>query len=212
MTSLRLLVAIQALTVFGCPSSLFNPTPSSYPTSTPKDRPFELSGPHHCLGDVCVYADQGHEGGRGISVVTTAQNIALLESLPRYDRSFEVTSPPPFFESYVIGKGIGLVANTTIRRGDTLMVHDPTLLVHWQTHTAAGPNPREELYQDALKQLPQVSRDRIQSLTRVGGNDLYANIETNCFRLFLDGGRDEATGHLGCYPSAARLNHDCRPK
>ncbi|KAL1893548.1 hypothetical protein Sste5346_006378 [Sporothrix stenoceras] len=209
MTSIRLLLVL-ATTVVACPSSLFTPTPS-YPTSSFTDRPLQFTGPHHCVGDVCVYADQGHSQGRGISVVTTGQNIALLESLPRYDRSFEVTNPPPFYESYIIGKGIGLVASTTIRRGDRLMVHDPTLLVNWGMHVEAAPDDREALYQDALDRLPAAARGRFSSQTAIGGHSIHANIETNCFRLFLDGGRDDSTGHLGCYPSAARLNHDCRP-
>lgn len=220
---IRLLIALQAVTLsvaFGCPWPLTSSTPSSYPASTPKDRPLQLLGPHRCVGDVCVYADPGYGGsgsGSGIAVVTTAENAALLESLlerlPRHDWRHEVTDPPPFYEAYVLGKGIGLVANATIRRGDKLMVHTPTLLVHWQTHATLGPpDVREGLYQAAVQRLPAAARRRFLGQMLIGGDDIHANIETNCFRLFLDGGRDEATGHLGCFPPAARLNHDCRPK
>ncbi|KJR90026.1 uncharacterized protein SPSK_06348 [Sporothrix schenckii 1099-18] len=215
MTAIRLLLAFYSVvgSVAACPLSLFSTTPS-YPISRPHDRPLQLTGPHRCVDNVCVYADSLYGGGSGIAVVTTAENAALLDGLPPHRgaaATTHVTDPPPFYEAYVAGKGLGLVANSTIRRGDQLMVHGPTLLVHWETHAKAAGAQLDGLYEAATQRLPAAARRRFQRQMHLGGSGVYANIETNCFRLFLDGGRDEATGHLGCFPAAARLNHDCRP-
>ncbi|KIH87080.1 hypothetical protein SPBR_05042 [Sporothrix brasiliensis 5110] len=216
MTAIRLLLAFYSMvaSVAACPLSLFSTTPS-YPISRPHNRPLQLTGPHRCVDNVCVYADPLYGGGSGIAVVTTAENAALLEGLPHHRgaaATTHVTDPPPFYEAYVAGKGLGLVANSTIRRGDQVMLHGPTLLVHWETHAKAAGAQLDGLYEAATQRLPAAARRRFQRQMHMGGSGVYANIETNCFRLFLDGGRDEATGHLGCFPAAARLNHDCRPK
>ncbi|CAK7233970.1 hypothetical protein SCUCBS95973_008777 [Sporothrix curviconia] len=217
------LLAVQVLPiVLACqqPSSL----PLALPVSRPHDRPLLFRGPLSCVDHVCVYADPGF--GSGLAVVTTADNAALLSdrlrlpSTPPHNNVDSVVDPPPFYEAYIPGKGIGLLANATIRRGDRLMAHAPTLLVHWPTHAAGTDNtielkdPKdskgtEELYAMALQQLPAPARAVFSQQMHIGGSGVRANIDTNCFRFFLDGGRDEATGHLCCYPPAARLNHDC---
>ncbi|CAK7204001.1 SET and MYND domain-containing protein 3 [Sporothrix eucalyptigena] len=201
---LRLLAALPV--VLGCQLPLSLPT--AYPTSTLTDRPLLLSGPHKCVDNVCVYADSAFGGG--MSVVTTEENAASLASMttPFVE---DVVSPPPFFESYILGKGIGLVANATIRHGDRLMVHSPTLLVHWKTHETLEVTLREGLYQAAVHRLPAPARRVFSRQMLIGGSDIHANIETNCFRFFLGGGHDEQAGHLGCFPPAARMNHDCSP-
>ncbi|CAK7213630.1 hypothetical protein SBRCBS47491_001870 [Sporothrix bragantina] len=207
--NLQVLLAGQVFsTVLACqqPSSL----PTAWPLSTPVDRPLLLQGPHSCVDDVCVYSDPAF--GNGLSVVTTAANADFLGDRLRLPLAGNIISPTPFYESYIIGKGIGLVANATIRRGERLMVHTPTLLVHWPTHAKEETqNDTEWLYKMALEKLPAPSRNVFSQQMHIGGSGVRANIETNCFRFFLDGGHDESTGHLGCFPSAARLNHDCEP-
>ncbi len=192
----------------GCRLSHDHHDLASYPACTPAQRPLQLDGPHTCVGDVCVYADQRFRGGLAMAV--THDNARRVAEMPVAAAVYERTAvqPPPFIEVHVPGKGVGLVANTTIRKGDAVMVLTPTLLLDLETHSALEPAARRGLYTAVMQRLPAAAR---RAFMRQMGADVYEKAETNCFRLFLDS-QAESTGHLGCFPAAARLNHDCRPK
>ncbi|OAA61810.1 SET domain protein [Niveomyces insectorum RCEF 264] len=171
-------------------------------------RPGTWTQHQHCVGEICVSASQTY--GNGLSIATNAKNAAIVAGFPtgavRHQEA-RVLTPPPFFETQIEGKGIGLRANASIRKGDIVMVHTPTVLVHLKTHFHLAPGPREGLYVAAVQHLPAPARRRFM---RLAGATVYDKVDTNGFRLFVDG-QNEDGAHLGCYPESARLNHDCRP-
>jgi hypothetical protein len=108
----------------------------------------------------------------------------------------------------VPGKGIGLIANRTIRKGEIIMQRVPALLIQDTPHADLDRETREELYQTAVDRLPEPTQERF---LRQMGTTLFDKVEKNAFRMFVDGDHRHSL-HLGVFPEVSRFNHDCRPK
>ncbi len=142
--------------------------------------------------------------------MTSRRSAEIISNFPTVPEP--PLTPPPFYEAEVPGKGIGLIANRTIQRGETVIVELPTMLVQAVTHYGMNPAPRDILYNRALARLPEQKQGLFMGQM---GKDVYDKMETNCFQVFIDrGNKHDMIGgnHLGCYPRASRFNHDCRPK
>ena len=173
----------------------------------PRNASGSWDGPSHCLDDYCVFSNRHFADG--ITLLTTKDNAdrlaaAAISTLPATDSTrFHVTEVP--------GKGLGLVANTTIRRGERIMEKLPTALVHrklveWTGDKEAAfrafdaavmklPAPRRRAY---MRQAVHSNRHKVSDI-----------LFTNSFMMDI-GGPDGH--HSGNYPEVARFNHDCRPK
>ncbi|KAF3055351.1 N-lysine methyltransferase SMYD2-B [Trichoderma lentiforme] len=115
-----------------------------------------------------------------------------------------------FYESEIPGKGIGLIAKRLIRKGETVMKRQPSLLVQVETQARTDVHVRDILYGQAMDGMRDLDRSRVMGMT---GSDLGDKIDKNCFRLRIndDENSDSGDHYIGCYPDIARLNHDCRP-
>ncbi|RYP10565.1 hypothetical protein DL765_008069 [Monosporascus sp. GIB2] len=144
--------------------------------------------------------------GGGIVLITSQRNANIVSSLPTALDAHEA-SPPPFYAADIPGKGVGLIANRTIRRGEFIMVRSPTMMVQVAAHLGLDPENRDMLYKEALSRLPKRAQDSFMSQM---GRNIGEKIDMNAFQLYVDG-RNESSSHLSCYPEVSRFNHDCRP-
>ncbi|GAB1310619.1 SET domain-containing protein 5 [Madurella fahalii] len=166
--------------------------------------PPSWEGPENCFADFCVYSTK-EKGDSGMVLITTARNAYLAANFPNLPRSS--IEPTAYYEAEVPGKGIGLIANRTIRKGEIIFQHLPSLLIQSTPHLDLEAEVRENLYQSALDKLPEAAREKF---LRQMGDTVYRKVEKNSFRIFMDGKR-KYSAHLGIYPDVSRFNHDCRP-
>ncbi|KAJ0159974.1 SET domain-containing protein 5 [Colletotrichum tanaceti] len=173
-------------------------------------------GPHSCVVPFCAYSRPSFAGGRGIVLVSTSHNAEEASRLPAFSNEsvagdgdgelFRVVEVP--------GKGLGLVANQPIRRGQRIMAHPPAVVVHRRFIDVVDLEGQHRLLDDAVAQLPDDTRRAF--MEQVGqsaehaspGHKIHDIMHTNSFELSL-GIRDGH--HFGNYPEVSRFNHDCRP-
>lgn len=161
-------------------------------------------GPEHCVNDTCIFFNE--RVGDGIVILTTERNAAIASNFPSTDRPKE--NVLPFHVAEVPGKGIGIVADRKIPKGETILIRTPTMMVQTAPHVGLELGTRDLLYDLAVQKLPSKGHELFMGQM---GKDVYDKIETNCFQLYIDGA-NESGSHLGCYPEISRFNHDCRPK
>ncbi|KAK4240433.1 SET domain-containing protein 5 [Achaetomium macrosporum] len=160
-------------------------------------------GPEQCFTEFCLFSNR--DAGQGMALVTTARNAYLTAHYPAPPASG--VEPTAFYEEEVPGKGIGLIANRKIRKGEIIMQRVPALLIQDTVHMDLDPEVREQLYQTAVDRLPEATQERF---LRQMGNTLFDKVEKNAFRMFVDGDHKHSL-HLGVLPEVSRFNHDCRP-
>ncbi|KAI5863659.1 hypothetical protein GGS23DRAFT_564842 [Durotheca rogersii] len=161
-------------------------------------------GPDHCVNSTCIFSNQ--QIGDGIVLITSEKNAQIARGFPVPSRSPEANAP--FDVAEVPGKGLGLVANRKIPKGEILLVRPLALIVQTAPHVGLEPGARDALYDIAVGRLPERGRELFMSQV---GESIFDKIEKNCFQLYIDGS-NESGSHLGCYPDVSRFNHDCRPK
>ncbi|KAK4167209.1 SET domain-containing protein 5 [Cladorrhinum sp. PSN259] len=160
-------------------------------------------GPQHCIGDFCMYWNT--DVGDGIALIST-QRIAWLAANFPIPQSRQV-EPTAYYERQIPGKGVGLIANRTIRKGEIIMERTPTLLIVMKSHVSLDANVREKLYEAALGRLPEQAA---QKFMRQYGETIIAKVDKNSFRMPLDG-KEPHSEHFAVFPDVSRMNHDCRP-
>lgn len=200
--------------------------PSPFSKSREEWRALGWDGPNDCLSsnpDYCLYAKIPDEGksidGSPFIVLSTAKSMAAIASTqpPPSTGEKQPISPGDYYAQEIPGKGTGLVANRTIKKGEIIMSHTPTLLIQFDipgVDTKPGDlngadgltwAERTEMYEKAVERMDSKSRKKF--LRQVGG-DIVEVVDKNAFRISLDG--DD--GHLGVWPDVSLFNHDCRPK
>ncbi|KAF2825201.1 SET domain-containing protein [Ophiobolus disseminans] len=159
----------------------------------------------------CVFSDQSFAAGRGIFIVTTKifayamlekpafSNPKLLEDVNKY-RS------PPFRQHEFPGKGRGLVANTTLHRGDRIFASTPILITDSDSY-ALPTSERLALLYRGVATLPfHTQADFWALLGHFNDDPVDDRINTNNFDVNIDSIPQQAL-----FPEIAMLNHDCRP-
>lgn len=159
------------------------------------------------MGKYCVYSHRQFAGG--IVVVTNSENAKRIAELP--DLTTPRTEPPPYYATEIPGKGIGLVANRTIKRGERIMLWQPTFMIHRQLTDDLLPEDLLYIVDAALLKLPAARRRAfLQQLGQFGGHRVSDILLTNAFQMDVAGEGEEGH-HLGNFPDVSRFNHDCRP-
>jgi len=170
--------------------------------------PSKWEGPGKCAGKFCIYANRGFADGRGIVAITTSNN---LNGLKKVESSFMSLShgPAPYYIAQVPGKGLGVIANRTLHRGDTVMIQPPAVLIHRGLLETIPPAEQYPLLDAAISQLPPARREAFLSqMGHFGGHRIADILATNSFQMDLGG---PAGHHYGNFPEVSRFNHDCRP-
>lgn len=160
----------------------------------------------------CVYTSARFAGDRGISFVTTPEvaTAYLLESFShedQEDRGDEVWEVKEAGK----GKGKGVFIKLDWRRvdeGDSVMMKHPVLIVSKEVLHPKAREERHRLLELAVKQLSELTRDRVMGLAKSrGGHELDDLLQTNAMSIGALGG----VPHLALLPETARVNHACRP-
>ncbi|KAI0894337.1 SET domain-containing protein [Annulohypoxylon nitens] len=171
--------------------------------------------------EFCLYTFEPFRGDRAISIITTpvlaatvvdalddsvvpprlrAQSLNSLADVEKGNSAFAI--------EYVPGKGKGLVAQHLIKKWDLVLVDHPALLAHMDIFDVVGSEVRQDILEQALKQLSEEQREEIMLLERsMGGEPIEDILRTNIFGVELG----FEIPHLGLFPIASRINHDCRP-
>ncbi|KAI0850343.1 SET domain-containing protein [Daldinia vernicosa] len=163
----------------------------------------DWEGPEHCVNETCIFSNE--HIGDGIVLVTSEVNAKIASNFPVMVNNGATTLP--FHVAEVPGKGVGIVADRKIRKGETILIRSPTMMVQTAPHVGMESGTRDVLYDIAVRKLPTRGRELLMGQM---GEDVYDKIETNCFQMYIDGASDSGS-HLGCYPEISRFNHDCRP-
>ncbi|KAK1757823.1 SET domain-containing protein 5 [Echria macrotheca] len=172
------------------------------------DRPAAWDGPYDCIDKYCVFVNHQLDGMVLISAEQNVHVIDRFQTAPRNNTPPPTQQePPPFYVADIPGKGIGLIANRTIRTNDILMRLTPTMLIQLGPHLDIDAATRAALYERAVERIPEPRRSMFR---RQHGRTTYEKIDRNSFRMFING-EENFSGHLGVYPEASRMNHDCRP-
>ncbi|KAK1972407.1 SET domain-containing protein [Colletotrichum sublineola] len=173
-------------------------------------------GPHACAGAYCSYSRPSFAGGRGIVLVTTPFSAEEASHLPAFAAEsiagegdgdlFRIVEMP--------GKGLGLVANQPIRRGQRIMTQPPAVVVHRRFIDDIETEGQYRVLEDAVAHLPEATRAMFMAQMgqaaahRSTGQRVHDIMHTNSFELGL---RITDGHHFGNYPEVSRFNHDCRP-
>ncbi|KAI8963448.1 SET domain-containing protein [Daldinia sp. FL1419] len=160
-------------------------------------------GPEYCVSGTCLFSN--HHIGEGIVLLTSERNAKIVTNFP-VTTNYEAATLP-FHVADVPGKGVGVVADRKIRKGETIFIRSPTMLVQTTPHVELEQGTRDALYDLAVGKLPTKGQEIFVGQM---GKDVHDKIETNCFQMYIDGANDSGS-HLGCYPEISRFNHDCRP-
>ncbi|KAH8896036.1 hypothetical protein GQ53DRAFT_779325 [Thozetella sp. PMI_491] len=165
-------------------------------------------GPFECAGPYCVFANQGFASGRGLVVVSTLASLDRIKAI-KFDESFSSEDDGLYHAGEVPGKGLGLIADQKLRRGQRIMATKPVALLHRDFIEGVAPPDQYPVLESAISRLPAASRKKFLSqMGHFGGHQISDILMTNSFQLDVGG----ADGHhYGNFPDVSRFNHDCRP-
>lgn len=174
----------------------------------PPPSKWEATG--QCSGTHCIFKNLGFANGRGMVAITTAQNIKKLKALEKKSaKASAEEQQQPFTIAEVPGKGLGLISNGSLHRGDPVMRKTPAILVHRAFFEQTPPEIQSPLLKKAVSLLPPALRDAfLAQMSHFPGDRFLSILATNSFQMDL-GGRDGH--HYGNFPEVSRFNHDCRP-
>ena len=162
---------------------------------------------------LCVYTSRTFGNNRGLSVFTTpslAEKIALLVPFHNPDALSDIainTDESRWYTSPTPGKGLGMFAKDTVRRGEKILANTPVLVAYTEGFLPKG--EREKFLRIAVDQLPAPTRASLLELSNLYRDPdvlLQGVISGNAFDLQIAG-----RGHLAVFPEAARINHACSP-
>ncbi|RKU46421.1 hypothetical protein DL546_006178 [Coniochaeta pulveracea] len=176
--------------------------------------------PKICSGDYCVFANRDIANGRGMSVISTTHNLQKIRRtqnrLYEQDINKSAQDPPPYEVKNLKGKGLRLVANRTIKRGEHLMAWSPVLLVRKTFFDDVPAEEQNHLLAAAFKLLPEKTQKQFQGqlfVANAGSSRALKDIVLrHSFETDLGWaaqGRDEY--HYASYPEVTVFHHDCRP-
>jgi hypothetical protein len=165
----------------------------------------------------CAFNSRTFANGRGISIVSTPGQISEILELPAFmdhsiHRSLHVNdySAPPFAAHEIHDHGIGLIANRTIARGETLMTFTPAFMITDDIYTEVDETGRHRLQRHAFEHLPEPLRDTVYGLAVQGQDIDWIDdiLDTNSFGFSistLEDGEDDyvQTGYRVVFPEIA---------
>ncbi|KAH6629093.1 hypothetical protein C7974DRAFT_311449 [Boeremia exigua] len=159
----------------------------------------------------CLFSDQSFANGRGIFIVTTeplAYSLLQKQAFQNPDSLYRSNqhANPPFVQHDFPIKGRGLVANTTLFRGDQIFASTPLLITNSGAYDLIESERLDLLYR-GVETLPEASQKLFWGLLdHFKGDPVDDRISTNNFEVTLDD-----TSHAALMPEIAMMNHDCRP-
>lgn len=193
--------------------------PSDIITHRQKLREGNSSTGPRCEGDglpghtFCVYTDTEFFYGRGITLITTPSTISgmnLSRAQDEYSSNYGngdrngTSNEPPYMERYIPGKGIGLVANRLIKRGETVILEPPSIIVHLDMGGITGEKRRLKMQWEGIYSLPPATRSKSLALMgHLGGDHLEDVLNTNAFGVGFGNGNAGDVDHRALFPQVS---------
>ncbi|KAK4182615.1 hypothetical protein QBC35DRAFT_546637 [Podospora australis] len=196
------------------PKKVETPAPSKESgLSPPPPSKWENTG--KCVDKYCVYRNLGFANRRGIVAVTTQKHINRIQALEKKASSSQKENfhqnSAWFNLSEVSGKGLGLVTNTSLSRGNILMALPPALIIHQRCFEQTPHASLLPLLEAAVASMPvELEGLFMGQMSHFPGPKIPSILATNIFQMDL-GGYGGDGGHYGNFPEISRFNHDCRP-
>ena len=152
--------------------------------------------------EYCTYHTPEFANNRGLSVVTKpeiASKIATFQSVVTpATKTPERAFPPPFEIKELPGRGLGVIANRTIERGERLFAHAVMGIFHndmFYNHKTPHYREYESLFHDAVDHLPNDSNKIFWELAsheeENGVDGVIGRLNTNVFAITI-GGEDHS--------------------
>jgi hypothetical protein len=155
---------------------------------------------------LCIFNDNTFAANRGIAIITTPTLVrGILDSEAYTDPESlggaNVEINPPFFLTPIEGRGIGAIVNRTLHRGDRIFSYTPTLLLNRHAFTTIKREVQYVIQDEAIRQLPERSRDLFMALhAHFGGDRVHDIICTNSFQVYFS---DHEEGHNAVLPETS---------
>lgn len=137
----------------------------------------------------CAYTSHQFARGRGISIWDTPENIERVLALPAFTNQnvFDGVNEepnPPYLAKELPGRGIGLIANRTLHRGDRIFSNTPVLLINQEASKTFVLEDRLPIQHTATQRLPQKARSAFLALCgHFGGDHIEDVLNTNSFAV-----------------------------
>jgi hypothetical protein len=117
----------------------------------------------------CLYTQQGFANGHGMVVFTTPSTAEILSNSKHFNTNDSIINDfnlkTPSYESRDIpGKGIGIVANRTILRGERIITEFPVVIYDEQLARSVNKRHLDLLLDEGFSQLPQDTQAQISRL------------------------------------------------
>ncbi|KAM0335059.1 hypothetical protein ACHAQA_000093 [Verticillium albo-atrum] len=163
----------------------------------------------------CAFTKDDFQGQGGLMAFTSAKVAAeahrtLEDRDPVWSRWPARDGPlgaPRYQLVDVEGKGLGLVANETIRKGDVLVREAPVMLRMVERPEAMNKAEAQGAQEKAFLQLAKEEQMEVLDLARnIGGHPLDDIIRTNSFEVKFQG-----VAHYALFKEISRINHACKP-
>lgn len=141
--------------------------------------------------EICVFTNSNFRNGRGLSILADPKDIADIDWIELFNKASNLDAlnrAEGFRESLIPGKGMGLVADRVISKGETLMSSTPLLVEHDNTY-ALDPEVVAELRDVAVERMSEEQQTMFLSQHRQWGGHHASDIMiTNSFMFKRFGG------------------------
>ena len=143
-------------------------------------------------------------------------NAYILPNIHMWDGPPPVQPSPPCYRvAPCAGKGLGLLAQRSISRGEIIMEERPILFTSRFPQTVTESDIRGFFDLNALQGLSQASRDAIMHMRNSYPSKpsaIAGILRTNCLPLDFDPlSGDSKPEFAACFPTLSRANHSCSP-
>jgi hypothetical protein len=160
---------------------------------------------HNSTDKFCIYTKTDFAENRGISLFTTPEHANKFLRLPAFtnpevNQDANKEPNPPYEMRALPGKGMGLIVNRTLQRGDHIFSNTPVLVIHEQVFEIFFKADRQPFATKGIRQLPEKTNKLYMDLAgHFGGDKIEDIINTNSFAVDMFIGDDE-TAYNAVFP------------
>ncbi|KAG8167699.1 hypothetical protein KVR01_003388 [Diaporthe batatas] len=173
--------------------------------------------PPHCGKandtEVCVFTNSYFGNGQGISILADAKDMAEIDWIERFAEASNqdaITRTEGIRAALIPGKGMGMVSDRVIGKGEIVMSSVPHVVEHDAAHHI-DPNTLSELRDIAVERMGKEQQTMFLAQHRQWGGHHASDIMiTNSF-LFKGFGGLPGGSNANFPEVSKRFNHACRP-
>ena len=135
---------------------------------------------------VCTFTDTNFARGRGISLIATPAVAEAIFEADVFLTATSETSAGPYSLQRLPGRGVGVVAEDAMTRGDVIMTAYPVVMMHEAIESMLPKDDVQELLNLAVGRLPERSRSMYMALHahHTSADPAYERFKANGVRVF----------------------------